>query len=332
MASSRLIWADSLKGILILLVVLGHAIQYTIDDGCYTNHLWNIIYSFHMPAFMAMSGFFAYRIGGSKNNVIQTIYRRFRQLLIPYLLWTFLLMIICNNLKKQRIWELFLYPDKGLWFLWVLFFIAVLFILCEWLAKTIRIKQELFVVLACFILALSMILFKTKIFSIQLISYYFLFYSLGYYAHKHYEVILSIKARLIVLLILLWSVLAWFWQMQDIPSILKGVLISETIILYMYRFCTATIAITVLLKTMPLLLNSGKVWNKPFMKLGQISLGIYSINFLVLGNLVPLIKQMVQNNNMVIFLSFVLGSLCAWCVIWLLSKWKVTTMWLLGKV
>ena len=49
----RLIWADSLKGVLMILVVLGHAIQYTlVGDKCESNHVWNYIYSFHMPAFM----------------------------------------------------------------------------------------------------------------------------------------------------------------------------------------------------------------------------------------------------------------------------------------
>ena len=66
MNNKRLIWADSLKGILIILVVLGHAIQYTLKDGCYTNHMWNIIYSFHMHAFMAVSGYLAYRVGGGR--------------------------------------------------------------------------------------------------------------------------------------------------------------------------------------------------------------------------------------------------------------------------
>lgn len=60
----RLLWADSLKGILIILVVLGHAIQETLKSGCFDNHLWNYIYSFHMPAFMAVSGFLNYRMGG----------------------------------------------------------------------------------------------------------------------------------------------------------------------------------------------------------------------------------------------------------------------------
>lgn len=50
----RLIWIDSLKGWLMILVVLGHAIQSSLGDACFQNHLWNLIYSFHMPAFMAL--------------------------------------------------------------------------------------------------------------------------------------------------------------------------------------------------------------------------------------------------------------------------------------
>ena len=63
MGVKRLLWLDSLKGWLILLVVLGHAIQYALMGSCEDNHLWNIIYSFHMPAFMAVSGYVAFRPG-----------------------------------------------------------------------------------------------------------------------------------------------------------------------------------------------------------------------------------------------------------------------------
>ena len=79
MEKKRLIWADSLKGCLIILVVLGHSIQNTLGADCEYSHLWNLIYSFHMPAFMAVSGFLAYRIskpeGGGKlfNNYMETI-------------------------------------------------------------------------------------------------------------------------------------------------------------------------------------------------------------------------------------------------------------------
>lgn len=74
MVSRRLVWADSLKGILIILVVLGHAIQVVLGQGCFDNHLWNLIYSFHMAAFFAVSGWFAYKCaeitwGGAKDGL-----------------------------------------------------------------------------------------------------------------------------------------------------------------------------------------------------------------------------------------------------------------------
>lgn len=67
MAKERFIWADSLKGWLMILVIIGHAMQSLLLDGCNDNHVWNLIYSFHMPAFMAVSGWLAFR-GETLNN------------------------------------------------------------------------------------------------------------------------------------------------------------------------------------------------------------------------------------------------------------------------
>ena len=38
---SRLLWADSLKGWLMLLVILGHAIQSVVPETCFHDQLWN---------------------------------------------------------------------------------------------------------------------------------------------------------------------------------------------------------------------------------------------------------------------------------------------------
>ena len=81
MAKERLIWLDSLKGWLILIVVLGHAIQYCLpEDACENDYLWNLIYSFHMPAFMAASGFINYR---SIRNVGEFVRKVPLRLLLP---------------------------------------------------------------------------------------------------------------------------------------------------------------------------------------------------------------------------------------------------------
>lgn len=51
---------DNLKGIAIFLVVWGHSLQY-LNNGefdFFENSLFQVIYSFHMPLFMVISGFF----------------------------------------------------------------------------------------------------------------------------------------------------------------------------------------------------------------------------------------------------------------------------------
>ena len=56
----RLHYIDNLKGVLILLVVLGHCIQCTDLDFDH-NAVFRYIYSFHMPLFMCVSGFVSYK-------------------------------------------------------------------------------------------------------------------------------------------------------------------------------------------------------------------------------------------------------------------------------
>ena len=79
----RLLYFDNLKGFAILLVVLGHCIQQCDTEGNY-QFLCRLIYAFHMPLFMAVSGYF-----GVKLNVdyLPEIRKRFVRLMIPYFVW-----------------------------------------------------------------------------------------------------------------------------------------------------------------------------------------------------------------------------------------------------
>lgn len=60
MAKQRLYYLDALKGILIILVILGHSIQYKMMDYQH-DVLFRVIYSFHMPLFFLISGFLTYK-------------------------------------------------------------------------------------------------------------------------------------------------------------------------------------------------------------------------------------------------------------------------------
>lgn len=55
----RIEWMDSLKGILILLVVIGHVLLPIHSEGPYVSGTYDLIYLFHMPLFIFVSGFFA---------------------------------------------------------------------------------------------------------------------------------------------------------------------------------------------------------------------------------------------------------------------------------
>lgn len=76
----RLLHLDSIKGVLIVLVIIGHAIQFCMPD-CEQNFCFRFIYSFHMPLFFFVSGYLANR--GCYNSSV--IGKRVYQLLIPLL-------------------------------------------------------------------------------------------------------------------------------------------------------------------------------------------------------------------------------------------------------
>lgn len=58
-SSNRIVFLDNLKGLLILLVVVGHFLLPVKDENVTSGYLFNIIYLFHMPLFVFVSGFFA---------------------------------------------------------------------------------------------------------------------------------------------------------------------------------------------------------------------------------------------------------------------------------
>ena len=110
---------DNLKGILIILVVLGHVVQSVIADY-QQNVLFRVIYSFHMPLFFFISGYLTCKSKPDSNMLI----KRAKQLLIPFIVWALISPIsIHQKLDLTYTSNVLLYPDNGLWFLYNLFFL-----------------------------------------------------------------------------------------------------------------------------------------------------------------------------------------------------------------
>lgn len=60
-SNTRLIYFDLLKLFAIFLVIEGHCVQHLLDTNEYDEPLYSFIYSFHMPLFMTIAGFFSYK-------------------------------------------------------------------------------------------------------------------------------------------------------------------------------------------------------------------------------------------------------------------------------
>lgn len=119
--TNRLIWADSLKGAAILLVVLGHMLPMSPFKS------W--IYTFHIPLFFFLSGYLLHiNRRWQVWNWRELFVRKASSLLYPYLTFS-ILTIVFQLLQRQLdsallsvVFAVLLFGIQTLWFLPALFF------------------------------------------------------------------------------------------------------------------------------------------------------------------------------------------------------------------
>lgn len=114
---------DYLKGVAILLVTFGHCIQYFeyANQSFWTDPAFKSVYMFHMPFFMALSGFAA---GQSKPASVGTrIRRRSVALLLPCFTWALIYALLSSTFGHgmESFGELIARHSTALWFLICLF-------------------------------------------------------------------------------------------------------------------------------------------------------------------------------------------------------------------
>ena len=132
-------YIDFIKGIAILLVLVGHAIQYCsgseyfLQREYYDNPLFKFIYSFHMPLFMAVSGYLLQCTLSSRTEWDVAL-RRLRQLMLPILSFGILAFVIKWAVRPvtdvlECVKELWRTCIGNLWFLWALLYNQLLLLL-----------------------------------------------------------------------------------------------------------------------------------------------------------------------------------------------------------
>lgn len=168
---------DFMKGILIILVVVGHVIQFLIykNSGFWSDPVFKLIYMFHMPMFMLVSGYLAYPGLNKSVSIKNYIVGKIKSYLIPIVVWSVLFRSIVLAGHWPGINEaLHAYLSEiafTLWFLWALFgsILIVLF--------AIKIKRFAPVVWIALIFCLIMIIPDYG--NIYLFKYVFPYFCLG---------------------------------------------------------------------------------------------------------------------------------------------------------
>ena len=190
---------DNAKFILIFFVVFGHLLQSFMEQHQLINQLYLFIYSFHMPAFILISGYFAKGI--YEKGYITKL---FKKLLIPYMIFQFIYTIYYYFLLDHSTLTVdFFNPQWSLWFLISLFFWNVMILLFKKLPTYIAL---------CIAFTIGLLVgyidWIDHYLSLSRTFVFFPFFLFGYFlTNKHFKKIYSKQFKLIAALILISSFL-----------------------------------------------------------------------------------------------------------------------------
>lgn len=209
---------DIIKAFTTFLVVAAHGARMYTGEGVvqpynrssFLSSLCNIIYDFHMPLYICVSGM-VYGLCidgyGKYENGREFIKNKFLRLLIPYLFFGILyvapVMVLFHftgdSYLKYCIYGILLVRDsRHLWYLVVLFGI---FCVCALARKQLQKRSPL--VVFSILLALLAVTWKLpNVFQIKKIIYYLPFFYLGYIINRNYEKITGILKRPLIMILL----------------------------------------------------------------------------------------------------------------------------------
>jgi len=124
-SSSRSWIGDRTKGVLIVLVTIGHALQYLFSphEDHFEDPFFRFIYMFHMPAFMFLAGFFT--VGTiRRRGAGPVLSSRFQTALLPGVFWAApSLAAFARSQGFEEPWQFLGFAVQriqSLWFLWSL--------------------------------------------------------------------------------------------------------------------------------------------------------------------------------------------------------------------
>ncbi len=313
---------DVARGIGIFLVVLGHAFPDSQFNGReFYAYIYKFIYSFHMPFFFVISGFFAYKIYSIKNlkDYGNFIYGKFKRLMVPYFSVSLVavpIKLYMNNYAARPIklnsliTNILIYPldipIQYFWFIYTLFFIFAVAPIFKKLPINLTLVITLFLNL----------LFTKQIglFYVYGIVHYLFYFFFGIYLKNTYDKLKNIKNKYAIVLI--FSIILIVMNLFDV---VKGVYPY-------YNLVTALVGSCIFLIVSQLIVNTSV--GELFRKIGTYSYDIYLLSWFSQTGARVLCYQMLSlNYNAVIVIMILVGFIPI-----LISKWILNKIPILSKV
>lgn len=318
MIKQRILWIDSIKAFAILIVILGHCLQFIGATGI----LYKYIYAVHMPLFMAISGYCSYKQSISFGH----IKRRFFQLVVPFFCWPLVWYAIKMDFSGIADYyiHLPLNPDTGLWFLYILFLISLVdFLRCKLLLnsslqkpigggklKLTQYNYECSVIVTSVLLLLAYWIYKHLGMPgnwINFLALYYPYYILGCEMRRHNELFLNHLYWIGPLGLAVYLGLTYFLKGELYePLLATGGILGVFFIFY--KWCN--------IKTPQLIMFTG-----------VSTLGIYAVHQPVIQSVKHLTETPIWLD---VVITFVLSYFISIFSVWLLKSSGITRKLLLG--
>lgn len=208
---------DALKGAAIILVVLGHAVQ--VHDPQFDDNLvFRIIYSFHMPMLMFLSGFIlSTQFGYSLRHYLK---KNAIRLVVPFLAWYLIDYAVHGIYQDTGLLDYFLglmkSPGRGLWFLWVLFLnSSFLFAVLKLVRLKNRQPWENYFVVAAIVIARTA---SEDVLGLSDFRQYFPYYAAGFFVCKYRHALQARRKTIYTAALLLFPILVIAWRRNAFPD------------------------------------------------------------------------------------------------------------------
>lgn len=289
---------DLLKGVAIYLVVMGHVLTMCIRD-IDSAVAFKLIGEIHMPVFFFISGYFTYKVSGGRDFAAPGLWRRFKQLIVPFVVVGSLWMVYFPHSKLHSplsgsIPEMLVsYWKDGYWFTLTLFELMLLY---AGLGKLLRLLRRGALQAAALVAVYAGLLAAAPLISdasanydpvgIGLLARFFPIFAAGVFARKYASGFRRLAentwcfAVSAAVFFCAWYYSAYWWEFPGLP---EGTIHAAQPLLHG----------SLMLLVFGLVYRAGAPTGKSavrrwFVLLGNNSLGIYLLHYFFLFPLTPL--------------------------------------------